>query len=228
MQSGKVYTRKKITHVASQRFGYGNLLYTQIFMDYLCSKNPKCLKFFDEAGVKYPNVGMRLYGHAPKGERCVEVVKKCESPNATINLIVSLNGPEYYDVIDGATNTCEFLNFFEKASNAVNLETMRPALEIGDILVMDNLSVHHYEGGEVLEEYLQEMGIELLYTPVFSPDLNPVEHCFNKIKTVMNYGLKDITCANTKLSAMLAIEEITHEDMTNFFKNTSYFIFPLQ
>ncbi len=121
-------------------------------MDYLCSKNPKSLKFFDEAGVKYPNVGMRLYGHAPKGERCVEVVKKCESPNATISLIVSLNGPEYYDGIDGATNTCEFLIFFEKASNAVNLETMRPALEIGDILVMDNLSVHHYEGGEVLEE----------------------------------------------------------------------------
>ena len=104
---------------------------------------------------------------------------------------------------------------------------MRPALEIGDVLVMDNLSVHHYEGGEVLEEYLQEMGIELLYTPVFSPDLNPVEHCFNKIKTVMNYDLKDITCANTKLSAMLAIEEITHEDMINFFKNTSY-LFPLE
>lgn len=225
MRSGNVYTRKKITHIASQRFGYGNMLYTQIFMDYLCSKNPKHLNFFDEAGVKYPNVGMRLYGHAPKGERRVEVVKKCESPNATINLLASLNGPEYYDVIDGATNTYEFLDFFEKASNSVNLNTMRPALGIGDVVVMDNLSVHHYESGEVLEEYLQEMGVELLYTPVFSPDLNPVEHCFNKIKTVMNYDLQDITCANTKLSAMLAIEKITCEDMANFFKNTSY-LFP--
>ena len=186
MESGKTYTRKKITHVASQRFAYNNLLYTQIFMDYLSSKNPNSLKFFDEAGVKYPNVGMRLYGHAPKGERCVEVVKKCESPNATINMIVSLNGTEYYDIIDGASNTYEFLNFFGKASNAVNLQTLRPALEIGDILVMDNLSVHHYESGEVLEEYLQEMGVELLYTPVFSPDLNPIEHSFNKIKTVTN------------------------------------------
>jgi hypothetical protein len=108
MESGKTYTRKKITHVASQRFAYNNLLYTQIFMDYLSSKNPNSLKFFDEAGVKYPNVGMRLYGHAPKGELCVEVVKKCESPNATINMIVSLNGAEYYDIIDGASNTYEF------------------------------------------------------------------------------------------------------------------------
>lgn len=210
MESGKIYTRKKITHVASQRFGYGNLLYTQLFMDYLCSKDAKSLKFFDEAGIKYPNVGMRLYGHAPKGERCVEVVKKCESPNATINLIVSLNGPEYYNVIDGATNTYEFLDFFGKASSAVNLETMRPIIEIGDVLVMDNLSVHQYESGGILEEYLQEMGVELLYTPVFSPDLNPVEHCFNKIKTVMNYTLKDIICTNTKSSAKPAIEGITH------------------
>ena len=112
MRSGNVYTCKKITHIASQRFGYGNMLYTQIFMDYLCCKNPKHLNFFDEAGVKYPNVGMRLYGHAPNGERSVEVVKKCESLNANINLLASLNGPEYYDVIDGATNTYEFLEFF--------------------------------------------------------------------------------------------------------------------
>ena len=102
---------------------------------------------------------------------------------------------------------------------------MRPALEIGDILVMDNLSVHHYESGEVLEEYLQERGVELLYTPVFSPDLNPIEHSFNKIKTVMNYELKEITSATMKLSAMLAMEKISHEDMVGFFKNTSY-LFP--
>ena len=99
---------------------------------------------------------------------------------------------------------------------------MRPALGIGNVVVMDNLSAHHYESGEVLEEYLQEMGVELLYTPIFSPGLNSVEHCFNKIKTVMNYDLQDITCANTKLSAMLAIEKITCEDMANCFKNTSY------
>jgi len=196
MQSGKRYTRKKITQVASQRFSYHNLLYTQLFIDYLCAKDPKRLKFFDEAGVKLPDVGTRLYGHAPIGERCVEIVRKAESPNSTINMIVSLNGPEYYDVIDGATNTVEFLDFFGRASNAMNFETMRPALQIGDILIMDNLAVHHYEGGEILEEFLQEMGIELLYTPVYSPDLNPIELCFNKIKTMMNYELKDLTSYN--------------------------------
>jgi hypothetical protein len=141
-------------------------------------------------------------------------------------LIVSLNGPEYYDVIDGATNTLEFLDFFEKASNAVKLEKMRPALQIGDVLVMDNLSVHHYEGGEVLEEYLEEIGIELLYTPVYSPDLNPVKFWFNKMKTVMNHELQDITCENAKLAAMLAIGKITHGDMINFFTPHTSYLFP--
>jgi hypothetical protein len=47
--------------------------------------------------------------------------------------------------------------------------TGRPALEVGDIVVMDNLAVHHYEGGEILEEVLAEMGIELFfYSNLFS------------------------------------------------------------
>ena len=53
---------------------------------------------------------------------------------------------------------------------------------MGDIVVMDNLAVHHYGEGAFLEEYLAEMGIELLFTPTYSPDLNPIEPSFNKIK----------------------------------------------
>ena len=88
--------------------------------------------------------------------------KKARNPNTTLNLLVSLNGVEYYNMLDGPTDTIQFLNFFEEAAHAVNFETARPTLKVGDIIVMDNLSVHYYEGGEVLEEYLAEMGIELL------------------------------------------------------------------
>ncbi|KAK3701803.1 hypothetical protein QZH41_005162 [Actinostola sp. cb2023] len=153
MQSGQRYTRKKITHVNLQRFTFQNIMYTQLFIDYLSAKDPRRLKFFDEAGVKYPDIGTRLYGHAPIGERCIEVVRKVESPNSTVNLIVSLNGPEYYDVIAGATNNIEFLQFFTRGLNAVNPITLRPVLQTGDIVIMDNLSVHHFDAGEVLEEF---------------------------------------------------------------------------
>lgn len=80
--SGEKYSRKKISHVARERFTETNLLYTQIFIDYLSSKDARKIKFFDEAGIKMPDVGTRVYGHAPVGERCVEVVRRQQS---TIN-----------------------------------------------------------------------------------------------------------------------------------------------
>ena len=173
------YTRKKITKIALERFTQTNIFYTELFINYLATKKLRRLKFFDEAGVKLPDVGTRLYGHSSAGTRCVKVMKKAESPNTTLNMLVSLDGPEYYNLIDGATNTMQFLQFFEEAGNCVNLQTGRPCLQVGDIIVMDNLSAHHYEGGEILEVWLEEMGIELIYLPTYSPDLNPIELCFN-------------------------------------------------
>lgn len=94
--------------------------------------------------LKTPDCGTRLDGNSPVGERCVEISRKVESPNYTLNLLLSLNGAEYFNTIDGPTNTVEFWNFFEEAANAANITTGRPALEVGDIVVMDNLAVHHY------------------------------------------------------------------------------------
>ena len=76
--SGKQYTRKRITHVAKERFTDDNMIYTQWYIKYLSSKDPKRIKFFDEAGVKTPDIGTRLYGNAPSGERCVEIARKTE------------------------------------------------------------------------------------------------------------------------------------------------------
>ena len=157
--SGKQYTRKRITHVAKERFTNDNMIYTQLYINYLSSKDPKRIKFFDEAGVKTPDIGTRLYGNAPSGERCVEIARKTESPNFTLNLLISLNGPEYFNILNGATDTINFLNLFWEASQSVNELSGRPCLEVGDIVVMDNLAVHHYDGGLViLEEFLDEMG----------------------------------------------------------------------
>lgn len=224
LPSGQEYTRKKITKVARERFTGDNMFYTQLFINYLSSKNPRRLKFFDEAGVKLPDVGTRSYGHSAKGTRCVEIVRKLESPNSTLNMLVSMNGVEYYNILPGATNTVCFLSFFEEAGQAVNIETLRPCLEVGDIIVMDNLSSHHYEGGEILEEWFDQMGIELLYTPSYSPDLNPIELCFNKVKTVLNGEMRELVHSNLPLAVAEALESITAQDMAGFYEATSYLL----
>ena len=102
-------------HVAAERFTGENMIYIQLFINYLSSKDPKRIKFFDEAGVKTPDIGTRLYGNAPSGERCGEITRKRESPNSTLNLLISLNRPEYFNILDESTDTIQFWNFFGEA-----------------------------------------------------------------------------------------------------------------
>jgi transposase len=102
------------------------------------------------------------------------------------------------------------------------METLRPVIEVGDIIVMDNLAVHHYDGGEILEDFLSETGIKLIYTPVYSPDLNPIEMCFNKVKTSLNQDFFELVHSNVKLASSYAVETITESDMRGFFRHTSY------
>lgn len=222
MLSGLEYSRKKINIVAMERFTPVNMIYTQIFINYLHSKDPNNLKFFDEAGLKMPHHGTRYYGHAPVGQRCIELARYHESPNITLNLLAGLDGVAYANTVNGASNTLHMLRFFDEASQAGNVVTGRPALEFGDIIVMDNCPMHHYEGGEILNEFLNEMGIELVYTPTYSPDFNPVEFVFGKIRTEMRYTLWEVTKKNLKLSVHEAIDRVTAADMNGFYRATSY------
>ena len=114
MPSQENFSCKKIAHVAQERFTKQNMAYTQIFTDYLHTKDPYTLKYFDECGVKLPTDGSRHYGHAPIGNRAVEIKRYCQTANTTVNLMSSLTGVTYMNIIDGPSNTFEFLNFFRK------------------------------------------------------------------------------------------------------------------
>ena len=123
MISGKEYTRKKVTTVAIERFSHINMVYTQMFINYLHSKDPFTLKFFDEAGLKLPRDNTQCYGHAPKGQRCVEVRRYHETPNITINVLAGLQGVKYANIVDGASTTIHFLQFWGEAANAGDVIT---------------------------------------------------------------------------------------------------------
>ena len=147
-----------------ERFTLENMAYTQLYLNYLHQKDPAKLKFFDECGLKLPTHGKRNYGHAPIGERCIEFERYAQTANVTVNLMCGLAGVAYMNIIDGGADTLEF---FEQAAEAENIYG-RPALEVGDIVVMDNCPTHHnLEPGDVLKEFLSNMNIELVYMPAY-------------------------------------------------------------
>ena len=143
-------------------------------------------------------------------------------PNLTLNFLAGFDGVKYVNTIDGATNTIEFLHFFEEAVNAVDPATGRPAFEVDDLIIVDNLPGHHCEAETALNEVFNDMSVELIYLPVYSLDLNPAEECFSKMKYLLRYRLRDLVHQNLELAILHAVDGIEPEDLVGYFRHTCY------
>jgi len=113
-----------------------------------------------------------VYGNSYLGEPAIELQKYASNANYTLNLLHSMYGVDYYNVLRGLSNGVEMLNFFDEAL-AVDRVDGSPILEHGDCVVMDNCGFHHGRVAEpLLRDILQEHGINLLFQPAYSPHLN--------------------------------------------------------
>ena len=81
----------------------------------------------------------------------------------------------------------EFLRFFEEASECLDPITQRPVIEVDDVIVVDHFAAHHRETERALRLYFNELGVELLFLPVYSPGMNPVEEVFAKLKYLLTH-----------------------------------------
>ena len=223
MNEGK-WSRKKMTRPAAEKFTDNNIAYCQAFIDYISTVDPYRIKFFDETGLKLPNVANPCCGHSLVGERCVEISRNAQSPNITLNLLCGLENIMYGNTVRGATDTIRFLQFFHEASQ--NFQTDgRPILEYGDHIVMDNCATHCFLGGEILGEWLDEIACVLVYLPTYSPELNPIELVFNKLKTILHrVDYQDLIRDNLHVAAYEALKEITASDMRGFYKHVDYML----
>lgn len=98
-------------HVA-EKFIPENMHYCQQFVNYISTVDSYKLKFFDESGIKLPDVGKPNYGHSLKGTPGVENSRNVNSPNITLNLMCGLDGIIYANTINGTSNSMTFHNFF--------------------------------------------------------------------------------------------------------------------
>jgi transposase len=171
----------------------------------LCAER---LVFVDEMGS---NTSLHeLYAYAPKGERAYVSVACNRGKNTTLLSSMSLSGMGPSLVVEGGVNAAVFETYLERM--------LVPTLGDGDVVVMDNLSVHK---SERVAELIESAGAQVLYLPPYSPDLNPIEEAFSKIKNLLRKaGARAREVLVDAIGA--ALSEVSEEDARAFFEHCGY------
>ena len=152
----------------------------------------------------------RLRGRAAEGERCCASVPFGHWKTTTFTAGLRVNGLAAPFVLDGPMDGDAFLAYVR--------QVLVPEMKSGDIAVMDNLPAHKVTG---VREAIESAGASLLYLPPYSPDLNPIEKAFSKLKAILRKAaartLEDLWTAIA--SALTAFEP---EECQNYFTACGY------
>jgi transposase len=166
--------------------------------------------FLDESGV---NTGMtRLYGRAKSNERVVDYVPDVRYQRTSILSSVRLDGTTVPLTFSGALNGEMFVKYI--------IEFLAPTLKKGDIVIMDNLSSHKVKG--VIDPIIAT-GASVLYLPPYSPDFNPIEMMWSKIKSYLR-KVKARTVEALFKAIGDALNSISLSDISAWFSKDGYSI----
>jgi transposase len=166
------------------------------------------LKFLDEFGV---NLGLtRLYGRAAPGERVVEATPGTSGPHYTVVAALGITGVQAPLVFEGALTTLIFETYVE--------EVLTPLLQSGEILLLDNLSAHK---GRPAQATLEVAGVQVIFLPPYSPDLNPIEICWAKVKQALR-AAKARTWDDLVDALATALRSVSPSDVLAWFAHCGY------
>jgi transposase len=166
------------------------------------------LVFVDETGASTKMARMR--GRAPRGSRCIAAVPHGHWKTTTFVGALRSTGMTAPMVTDGAMNGDLFVAWVE----AFLVPTLKP----GDVVVMDNLASHKRSEVGAL---IANAGARLLYLPPYSPDLNPIENAFAKLKALLRKAAAR-TVSSLEAAIAHAIDALTTEECINFFRACGY------
>ena len=151
-----------------------------------------------------------LYAYAPKGRRAYARVPRNRGANTTLLANMSLEGMGPCLAVEGATTATVFETYVQRV--------LAPSLRRGQIIVLDNLSAHKSERAK---ELIEERGCQLLYLPAYSPDFNPIEEAFSKIKGALRKAQARTREALVEALGV-AISAVTTRDAHGFFEHGGY------
>ncbi len=170
--------------------------------------DPERLVFVDETGASTKMA--RLRGRALRGERCRASVPHGHWKTTTFVGGLRLSGMTAPMVLDGPMNGVAFRAWIEQG--------LAPTLRPGDIVVMDNLPAHRAAG---VREAIEAAGAALRFLPPYSPDFNPIEMAFSKLKAFLRKAAAR-TIDDLRVAIANALDTITPSDCANCFAAAGY------
>ena len=152
----------------------------------------------------------RLRGRAPRGKRLVDKTPHGHWKTTTLIAALGITGMRCSTVVNGAVNGDVFEAFVE--------QVLVPELRSGDVVIMDNLSSHKRRR---IRELIESTGARLVFLPPYSPDLNPIEMIFAKVKQ----SLRSLACRTREAlwEAMQSVlDKVTTSDAANCYQHCGY------
>jgi transposase len=164
--------------------------------------------FIDETGASTKMT--RLYGRARRGQRCRAPIPHGHWKTTTFTGALRLDGLTAPMVLDGPMNVAAFQAYVEQA--------LIPMLKPGDIVVMDNLPAHKPAS---VRRSIEAAGADLLYLPPYSPDFNPIEMAFAKLKAILKKtAARTVTELWNAIGA--ALDQFPPGECRNYFAAAGY------
>jgi transposase len=152
----------------------------------------------------------RLRGRAPKGERCRAGVPHGHWKTTTFTGALRLSGMTAPFVYDGPMNGAVFLAYVE--------QVLAPTLARGDLVIVDNLPAHKAAG---VREAIKRAGAKLMFLPPYSPDFNPIENAFSKLKALLRARAERTIDALWGAVGTL-VDAFTPAECANYFQAAGY------
>ena len=168
--------------------------------------DPARLVFLDETSTNM----VRLRGRCPRGERLIDHVP--HGHWKTITFVAGLRRRAMVAplVLDGPMNATTFVAYLK--------ECLVPKLKRGDVVMMDSLPVHRVAG---VREVIEAAGAKLRYLPKYSPDLNPIEQAFSKVKAHLRKAAeRTISRLSRRIGAL--VTAFSPQECTNYFRHAGY------
>jgi transposase len=166
------------------------------------------LIFLDETGTTTNMT--RLRGRSPKGERCVASAPYGHWKTTTFLAGLRINALTAPLVLDGPMDGAAFLAYVQ--------QFLCPTLKPGDVVIADNLPSHRVAG---IEQAIETTGATLRYLPPYSPDLNPIEQLFSKLKALLRKAaIRTVDLLWTEIGKI--ISAISPDECAHYFKAAGY------